>query len=387
MTAEVGTAELRGGAGVVVVGGGVIGLACAWRAASQGLDVTLIDAGAERPAASDVAAGMLAPIGEASWGEERLLRLGVASAARWQAFAAELEAAAEMPVPYRRCGSLHIALDRDEAAELQRRYALQGGLGEGVEWLSASRCRELEPGLAPIVAGAIHVPDEAEVDPRALLAALRRACERVGVRRLGAVVAKLERSADGVHGARLADGEVIAADEVVLAAGAWSGLAATELPVRPVAGETVRLRATACELPCERIVVSERVYVVPRAGGEVVLGASVEERGFDARVKAGGVHELLREAYRALPEIAELELLEFGAGLRPGTPDNAPILGRAEVDGLILANGHYRNGILLAPITADGVAALLRGEPAPSEFDGLGPERFAVSTPRERALS
>jgi glycine oxidase len=148
-------------------------------------------------------------------------------------------------------------------------------------------------------------------------------------------------------------------------------------PVRPVKGEVVRLRAGAGERPCERIVAAERVYVVPRAGDEVVVGATVEDRGFDLRVTAGGVLELLREAYRALPEIAELELVECTAGLRPATPDNAPVVGRTAIEGLVLAGGHHRNGILLAPLTADAVVAAVAGEEMPESVRSLGPERFA----------
>lgn len=363
----------------MIAGGGVIGLACGWRAAEAGLSVTIVDPGAARPGAGAVAAGMLAPVGEASWGEDTLLRLNLASAERWPAFARELEIAAGLEVPYRRCGSLHVALDRDEGAELKRRYRLQDGFSDSVEWLPGSAARRLEPALAPITAGAVHVPDEAEVDPRALIDALRSACAAAGVELVGGAVKSVEAGGGAVGGVILEGGRRIAAAAVVIAAGAWSGADGFGLPVRPVAGDTVRLRAWDGELPTERIVVGERFYIVPRTGGELVVGASVEERGFDTRVRAGGIHELLREAYRAVPEIAELELVEVAAALRPGTPDNAPILGAAPngPSGLLFATGHYRNGILLAPISAEGIAAILSGGEAPGCFAGLGPERFA----------
>jgi len=171
--------------------------------------------------------------------------------------------------------------------------------------------------------------------------------------------------------ATLANGETIAAGRVVVAAGAWSGFAG--VPVRPVKGQVVRMRG---ELPAERMIRTEHVYVVPRRSGEVVLGATVEERGFDTTVTAGAAHELLREGYRVLPEIAELELVDVSAGLRPGSPDNGPLLGEWE-DGVLVATGHFRNGILLAPITAETVAALLAGESPPSESLPFTPERFA----------
>jgi glycine oxidase len=179
-----------------------------------------------------------------------------------------------------------------------------------------------------------------------------------------------------------ADGRSVEAEALVLAAGCWSGRAdwlpeASRPPVRPVKGEILTLRSPDEEPVCGRIVASERVYLVPRDDGRLVVGATVEERGFDTTVTAGGVHELLREAYRLLPDVAEMELLEASAGLRPGTPDNAPLIGWAE-GGLILATGHYRNGVLQAPVTADSVASLLAGDEAPIDLAPFSPRRFAA---------
>ena len=365
---------------LIVIGGGVIGLTCAWRAALAGVDTVVVDAGsAER--ASEVAAGMLAPIGEASWGEGDLLAAGIASAAAWPAFAAELTEASGIDVPYRRSGALHVALDRDELAELRRVHELHERLGLDATWRRASECRQLEPGLAPSVAGGFDVPGEAEVDPRVTVAALRAAAIAAGVRISDGVRVEgllLERGS--VAGVELSGGEELRGGRVLVATGARAGErlhgAPDPAPVRPVKGEILRLRAASGERPCERIVVTERVYVVPRGGDEVVVGATVEDRGFDLRVTAGGVHELLREAYRVLPEIAELELIECGAGLRPGTPDNAPVIGATRLDGLLIAGGHYRNGILLAPFTADVITALLTGVAPPAEAAALSPARF-----------
>ena len=365
-------------ADVAVVGGGVVGLACAWRLARSGAEVAVVDAGAGRPAASRVAAGMIAPSGEASWGEEDLLRAALESARGWPEWAAELSAEAGVEVPYRRCGSLHVALDRDEAAELRRRAELHVRLGLPTRALMPSAARALEPGLATTVAAAIEAPEEAEVDPRRLLDALAAAADAAGVRRLAGVAERIETGAGRVE---LEGGAAIEAPAVLVATGAWGGqgLLADRLrpPVRPVKGEILRLRAGAGAMPCERIVVGERFYVVPREDGEVVVGATVSELGFDLRVTAGGVHELLREAYRALPELAELELVESAAGLRPGTPDNAPIVGEL-APGLLFAGGLYRNGILLAPLVAATVAALASGSPPPAEAGPLRPGRFAA---------
>jgi glycine oxidase len=366
----------------VVVGGGVIGLACGWRAAQRGLDVCVIDRAAPGAGATGVAAGMLAPIGEASWGEEALLELNLASARMYPDFAAGLEETSGKQVGYRRCGALHVALDRDEAEELQRRNELQRSLGLDAEWLRPRRCRELEPGLSTACAGGFHARDEGEVDPRALATALAAAAEREGATVLAGAEAAEGLVEEGrLGGVRTADGRELRARDVVLASGWESGVAPwlppeARPPVRPVKGQILGLRGPTDQPLCERIVATPWVYVVPRDDGRVVVGATVEERGEDRRVTAGGVHELLREAYRVLPEVAELELTEARAGLRPGTPDNSPVIGRGALEGLILATGHYRNGILLAPITAEAVVALLAGDEVPESARGLGPERF-----------
>lgn len=366
---------------VLVVGGGLAGLLAAWRAAAAGLRTLVLDA-ADRPAAAGVAAGMIAPVGEASWGEERLLELACDAAERWPGFAADLEAAAGRQVPYARRGALHVALDRDEAVELRRRDRLLDGAGLDFEPLLGSAARSLEPALATGVTAATEAPLEAEVDPRALLAALRAAAGDAGAEFVKATVVQL----DPEGAARTSGGHRFEAERVLLAAGAWAGQdgllpGAQRLPVRPVKGVILRLRAERGALPCERIIVGERFYLVPRAGGELVLGASTEERGFDLRVTAGAVHELLREAYRALPELAELELVETAAGLRPGSPGNEPIFGAIAGSRIAVVAGLYRNGVLLAPVLAAGLDALYRGEEPPPPLAALAPGR----QPGERA--
>jgi glycine oxidase len=353
----------------LIVGAGVIGLACAWRAATRGLDVLVLERARPGAGASDVAAGMLAPVAEATWGEEMLLDLALESHRLWPRFAAELAEGADREIGFLGLGALHVALDRDEAAELRRRFALMGSLDLAAEWLLPRSCRELEPGLGA-VAGGVLAPHEAAVDPRALVAALATAFESAGGRIEAAEVDGSILESGRLAGVRTADGRRHRAAATVLAAGAWSSAdwlpAAARPPIRPVKGQILTLRGPADEPVCERIVVTERVYLVPRGDGRLVVGATVEERGFDLRVTAGGVHELLREAYRALPDVAELELVETAAGLRPATPDNLPLIGPGTIDGLVLATGHYRNGILLAPITAERVLALLAGVSSPA---------------------
>jgi glycine oxidase len=374
-----------------VVGGGVIGLACAWRASQRGLEVRVLERDEPGAGASRVAAGMLAPVGETSWNELTLLKLNLASAQRYPAFVSELEQATGEDVGYARCGALHVALDRDEAEELRRRHRLQGSLGLQAEWLPPAGCRKLEPGLAPGLAGGVQVVDEARIDPRALVRALKAALRRQGVEVLsGAEVCQAVVEGERLTGVRTTDGALHAARHVVLAAGCWSAApwlpASARPPVRPVKGQILRLRGDG-EPVCEGIVVTERVYVVPRPGGSVVVGATVEERGFDTVVTAGGVHELLREAYRVLPDVAELELVDAQAGLRPGTPDNAPLIGAGSLQGLVLATGHFRNGILLAPVTADAVAALVCGDQPDEVTLPVAPARFAAATALSRAVT
>jgi glycine oxidase len=351
----------------IVVGAGAIGLSCAWRAAQRGAEVLVLDRVQPPAGATRVAAGMLAPVGELAFGEPELLETMLAAAALFPDFVAELEESCGMSTGYAQTGALHVALDRDEAAELRRVHQLQRSLALDAEWLPPRRCRALEPGLAPSLTGGVHAPCEAAVDPRALSAALLAALAAMGVEvRAGIEVTAPLLDGERLAGVRTSAGEDLRSEAIVLAGGAWSGEAGW-LPerarprVRPVKGQILELRARDGAALCERIVASERVYLVPRPDGRLIVGATVEEQGFDTTVTAGGVHELLREAYRLLPEVAEMELVEAAAGLRPATPDNLPLIGPGALDGLILATGHYRNGILLAPLTAERVAEALAG--------------------------
>lgn len=351
----------------VVVGGGVVGLACAWRLARRGAAVALVEREARPAGATRVAAGMLAPVGELAFGEPELLKLTLAAAELYPEFVAEVEAAGGRSTGHATCGALHVALDRDEAAQLRRVHELQRSLGLEAEWLAPRRCRELEPGLAPSLGGGVHAPGEAAVDPRALAAALAAAGDAAGVElHWGSGVEEGLFDGERLVGVRTIHGRELRAAAVVLATGAWSGRTewlpeAARPPVRPVKGQILELRARDGAVPCNRIVASERIYLVPRGDGRLIAGATVEEQGFDTTPTAGGVHELLREAYRLLPDVAEMELVEAAAGLRPGTPDNLPRVGPAPLEGLVWATGHYRNGILLAPLAANAVAGLLEG--------------------------
>ena len=349
------------GYGAAVVGAGIIGLACAWRIAQTGGSVLVIDRAEPGAGASGVAAGMLAPVTEADFGEEALLRLNLEGAAAWPAFAAELAERTGVDLGYEERGALVVAVDRDDAEELHRLHELQCSLGLDAAWLSARECRRLEPGLSPRVRGGVHAPHDHQVDPRAVLRALREAVEQAGGELLtGAEVESVAETEGSVRGVATSLG-FVAADHVVLAGGVWSpGLriptGGPSLPVRPVKGQLLRLRGPASAMLAERLIRTPRCYVVCRRNGEVVVGATVEERGFDTTVTAGAVHQLLDDAREALPDIDERELVEASAGLRPGTPDNCPIVGAAEPAGVVWATGHYRNGVLLAPLTAAAAA-------------------------------
>jgi glycine oxidase len=318
---------------VAVVGGGVIGLTIALRAQQRGLKVVVLDRGGD--AASLHAAGMLAPVSEAEIGHAELLDDTLAAAAAWPEFARELgvELHAE--------GTLLVARDRDEAEALDRERAFRERLGLPVERLLPTAARRLEPALAPGVRLALHVPDDRAVDPRAVLEALRA---RVDVRET--TVASIDE---------------VRAEHVVVAAGAWSAQLA-DVPVRPVKGQILRLRDPSGPGLVERVVRFAGGYLVPRGDGRYVLGATVEERGFDTTVTAGGLYEILRDATEVVPGISELVVEESAAGLRPGTPANVPIVERR--GRTIVATGHFRNGILLAPTTADRVVAMLERVPA-----------------------
>jgi glycine oxidase len=359
---------------LVVVGAGVIGLSCAWRAAVAGWRVAVVDPAPAR-GASWVAGGMLAPVTEAWPGEEELLDLGLESLDRWPGFAADLAAAAGRDPGLRKEGTVVAATGAGDRAELGSLAAFLGGLGREVDQLTGRELRRLEPALGPDVRGGLSVPGDLAVDNRAFLAALQAACERAGV-------TTVRRAVAGV----CAD---LAADAVLICAGAHSGRLHPALAglVRPVKGEIVRLahRGSAVPPPTRtvRALVDGRpVYAVPRDGGGLVVGATQYEAGFDTDVTVAGVRDLLRDVERVLPSVAEYTLVETAAGLRPGTPDNRPLIGALDPDGLFVATGHGRNGILLAPVTAEAVVGMLGGAPGPSAAD---PHRFAARREVARA--
>jgi glycine oxidase len=326
----------------VIVGGGIIGLMSAWRARQRGLNVCVLERDRVGAGASSVAAGVLAPEPET----ERTAALSAAAARLWPAIAAGLG-----DVGYTRCGSLVLSWNGERDAE--------------GPWLDGDECRALEPAVSPDCVGAVLLEEDAQVDPRLVVAAL---AEKLGdVVRVGADVVNL----DGA-GATLADGTRVEAGRVVLAAGAWSAVKlAPGLPVKPVKGQVVRFQGPC---PATRIIQSEGIYVVPRPTGETIVGATVEEVGFDVSVTEQATAEVLPPAVRAVPAVASLVQVEAVAGVRPGSADGLPLLG--DWNGVLVASGHFRNGILLSSITAEFVAATLAGDRPPPETAGFDPARF-----------
>jgi glycine oxidase len=363
-------------ADVAVIGGGVVGLSIAWRACVRGLRVLVLEAGAVAHGASRHAAGMIAPVAEVAAGEEPLLELGLRSASLYPEFIAALsEDAGGVKVGYTRCGTLMVARDADEAEALERERALREQRGLTVERLAPSEARRREPALAPALRAALDLPDDHAVDPRSLCAALAVAIAQRG----GAIREHSPAVAVRTGEVRLGDGSRVAADAIVIATG--TGGASLEgvgepVPSRPVKGQIMRLHDPEGPGLLTRIIRFAPTYVVPRGDGRYVIGGTSEERGFDTTVTAGAALELLREAAELVPGISELVLDEFTAGIRPGTADNLPAIGPASVDGVWWATGHYRGGVLLAPVTAQLVVGALCGDPPDPLLAPFDPARL-----------
>ena len=353
-----------------IIGGGVIGLAIGWRLAQAGCAVEIFERGEAGKGASWAAAGMLAAGVETEPGELALHALNRASQEAWPGFAAELEAASGQSVELRQEGTLMVALNRDDTAQLRYTYDFQRAHGIVLDWLTGAEARRREPHLHSNLAAAVFSPGDHQVENRKLVRALRAAFLAAGgTLHEHAKVDAILSEAGRACGVAL-DGERVAADMVVLAAGAWSGEIgglppSAKPPVRPIKGQMLALRMDQTAPLLQHVVWTPRVYLVPRADGRLIVGATSEERGFDPHLTAGGVYSLLEGAWRAVPGIEELPIDEMWVGFRPGSRDDAPLLGPGEIDGLVYATGHHRNGILLTPVTADSLARyILAGEVA-----------------------
>jgi glycine oxidase len=373
-------------ADIAVIGGGLIGLSIAWRMARAGRAVVVLERETIGAGASLAATGMLAPAAEHEPGSDPLLPLALASLQRWPSFRDELEAAAGLAIDYRPDGTLVLAIGRDEVERLRFRYDLQRRSGLDVAWLPGSEVRRLEPGLRPSVTAGLHCPLDHQVDPRLVMAALTVACRRAGAILLEqASVTALDWTAGRVAGLRVGERR-LAAETVVLASGAWSGEGslvpeALALPVRPLKGQSLALRTTTRTGTLGRMVWTEQVHMAPKSDGQLIVGATVEDCGFRPGVTAGGLYALLEGARRVLPGIEEMEVEAVWGGFRPTSDDDAPIIDTL-APGLVAATGHHRNGYLLAPATADAVAALLTGGALPAIAEPFTRARFAAQEPR-----
>ena len=367
---------------IAIIGGGVCGLGIGWRLAQAGRPVTVIDRGRAGMATSWAAAGMLAPQVEAEPSEEPLLALTQESRDLWADFAAEVEAASGISVAYRREGTLVVALDRDDVEHLRHRYDYQTSLGLDLEWITGAEARRREPHLARGVSAAVFSALDHQVDNRRLCDALREAYLRAGgVLRENTMVREILHGGGRVKALRLED-ETLEADTVIVAAGPWSrdipGLPeALKPPVRPLKGQMLALQMPKAAPLLDHVVWGPDIYLVPRGDGRLLIGATVEEMGFDASITAGGMMDLLRDAWAVLPGIYDLPLVETWVGFRPASRDDAPILGVTAMAGLIMATGHHRNGILLAPITARAIAELVLTGETPAAIAPFSLDRFS----------
>ncbi|MBU6212972.1 MAG: glycine oxidase ThiO [Actinomycetales bacterium] len=352
---------------VVIVGAGVIGLACAWRAERAGWRVSIVDPHPMH-GASWAAAGMLAPVTESTPTEPGVLELGLRAAALWPGFAEQLCEDAGQPCGYNPAGTTVVGLDRDDATELRRLQDQLIAHSLPFTPLTTSQAREHEPALAPGLAAAMLVPGDTSVDNRALLGALSAVVDRRGI-----TLVRERASAVSAESVRTATGEAIAADAVVVAAGIDTPALVPGLDIRPVKGQILRVLMTAAtgrllSGTVRATVHGRHVYLVPRSNGEIVIGATMEERGRDIAVTVGAVGDLLHDARLVVPGIDECELVETWAGLRPVSRDNLPVM--RVIDDVLVCSGHGRNGILLAPLAAQTVQDLLNGRHAPaSEVD------------------
>lgn len=363
---------------VIIVGGGVIGCSIAWRLAQSGLKVTLFERGRVGREASRAAAGMLSPQGEAQ-APGPFLDLCLRSRDMYRGFAGELTEASGIDVEYKDEGTLFAVIEGEDEEAKTRWASWQIEAGLPIEHVSANDLRKLEPAVTELATRAIFLPQEHQVENRRLMDALGVAIKRAGVELIeGADVSALTTEGAKVTGV-VSGGARFDAGIVVLAAGAWSSRLLEPLglniKVIPARGQMIALRGGVC--PIMRVLHSSKVYVVPRNDGRILIGATVEYAGFDKAVTAGAINQLLSGAIELVPSIAGFEMVETWSGLRPDTIDHLPIIGPSGIDNLVLATGHFRNGILLAPVTAQIITDSLATNRASDILAPFGFERFA----------
>jgi len=371
------------------VGAGVIGLSIAWRLALRGLATAVFERASAGAGASLAATGMLAAAAEHEPGCHDLLALALDSQRQWSQFRADLEAQSGGDIDFRQSGTLVVALSRDEVERLRFRYDLHKRCGLPTRFIGGPEVRALEPALRPSVAAGLYCADDHQVDPRLVMAALRAAYLAAGGRLFEhCAVTAVDLEGGRVAGLATARGGC-RARTVVLTAGAWTGdllPPGLTVPLRPLKGQALAVRTTADTGTLAHIVWTEQIHMAPKGDGRLIVGATVEERGFDDAVTAGGLFALLEGARRAFPAIEEMAIEAVWTGFRPSSIDDAPILGPTSIPGLVLATGHHRNGYLLAPATAFAIEALITGGALPVLAQPFGLDRFDfAAAPRQAA--
>lgn len=365
---------------VAIAGGGLIGSAIALELSRAHLRVALFDARDPGKEASWASAGILSPAPENS-AMLAMVPLGRASLAMYPNFVAMVEELSGLPTGYRTHGTLETLFSRHAKAELNTIIALHHGLGLKAEAISAQDARELEPAVSQELEAAVLRPDEASVDNRLLTIALLEAAKRSGVQIfVGSAVQSISREGSHCRGFVLSHGDRIVARHTIIAAGCFSlQIAGAEefAPVRPAKGQMLSLRNDAIRI--ERVLWSERIYLVPRNDGRILVGATLEHVGFDKTVTAAGIHANLDAAIELVPSLKDARVEETWAGLRPDTPDHLPIIGPTDVDGLLVATGHFRSGVLLTPVTAKLIGEMVAGQTAQLDCSRFSPQRFRAS--------
>jgi len=348
---------------IVIVGGGIIGLALGWQLLRRRKRVTIVERDRAGRAASWIAAGMLAPHSEVGFEEEDFLQAGLQSLKQYPRFLDELEQDSGRKVSLDSRGTLIVAFNRDDSERIRRLYDFRQQLGLPVEWFTGSDAIDVEPSLSAKTTGAIWLPDDSQVNNRSLVDALKEAfARRGGVLRENTNVTSILLLEDRAIGVKTND-ELLSASRVVLAAGCWSGQIGgvpTEIlpPVRPVKGQLVSLCMDS-EFKLAHVIRAPDVYIIPKDDGRVIVGATQEEMGFDTTPTAGPVMRMLERGWEAVPSIYDLAIDAIEVGLRPGSRDNAPIIGASPIENLYYATGHFRHGILLAPLTAYALTDLI----------------------------
>lgn len=363
-----------------IIGGGIVGLACGWQLAKKGFHVEILEKEKEFKGAAWVSAGMLAPQAELGFEEFDYFSLCMKSLDMYPAFLSELEKDSDVHVPIKRCGTLMAAFDRDQTERLKRIKDFRLKVNMPGKWLTGSEAKELEPLLSPKCTCGLLFEEDAEVDNRKLLEALKQAFINYGGKLYEEHEVEWVDIVNGKAKSLHFHGIYAEYDSILIAAGSWlpkiRGLEfLSDCFIKPVKGQIISLKSSP-EFHLSYAVRANDVYIVSKSDGRIIVGASVEDFGYDRTITAGAVYTLLENAWEALPGIYELEMLGVEAGLRPGSLDNQPILGKTEVENLFIAGGHYRSGVLLAPITAYNIVNIIAGEEYSEYIDKFSVNRF-----------